>query len=487
MSLSRIGISNTYNANVRIGNWAEESELSRAKIAEYLQRKAAGTLVSQQIDNTRELCLTEVGLTYSTDGALHIGDTVVLFSHKTFGVVSVDPFETSAAGFNAFAVTTSTVTKGHVARNCFIIEAYDNNVRSGTPLLYGQLFRLRLHPTLRSGRPFYLHSQPAVSGITSRISRRNPVCMTDGANSFDSVWKAVARNVDIRFEADGTPVQTHTPLVILHAATHQALSSDVQYRSGNDFGMEYELCAHTALSVGKARGLHSEREGRTTVEQPKRVESDTNVFAFLTAASAEGERALHKSDADRRAEDDAVRQITALISNDITRTGPNTLYSIALNLRRADTKNADLIARDLFINVIQSLDIGYNVTDSQWTTLARYYDCRHDGTVEYAQFISALRNGNMSSARRRRVNTVFDQLDTFGADRIDTLALIELVNVDDRIEYAQRWGVFAAVTRIEFVDWFECLSHFVADDNQFYRIMDTTFNGIKPREEEKEQ
>ena len=53
------------------------------------------------------------------------------YSVATEGVLSVDLSEKIDSLDEAYAVTTSTLTQGHVARNTFVVEAYGKCVKKG--------------------------------------------------------------------------------------------------------------------------------------------------------------------------------------------------------------------------------------------------------------------------------------------------------------------------------------------------------------------
>ena len=166
-----MGVTNAYSSSVLIGNWSEDQSLHQLKIAEFLARKANSQLLIQHVDTQQRDALQEVGLSFSPDGHVHFGDHVMLYSASTQGVLSCDPSDRANGGERSFAVTTSGLTKAHVARNTFVLEPYQPRdvgvraVRIGDVLRYGDLFRLRLNPKLCGGAAWYLHSQP-VGGVS---------------------------------------------------------------------------------------------------------------------------------------------------------------------------------------------------------------------------------------------------------------------------------------------------------------------------------
>ena len=68
--------------------------------------------------------LQPVDLKANTDGVLHTGHSIMFYSVTNEGVLSVDTSERVKPHADAFAVSSSTVTQGHVARNVFTIEPF---------------------------------------------------------------------------------------------------------------------------------------------------------------------------------------------------------------------------------------------------------------------------------------------------------------------------------------------------------------------------
>lgn len=276
------GVTNTYTHKCRIGNWSEEQELQETQMKEYLHRKEHGQLLVHSVQQHLNQSLHEVDLSYSQDGNVHFGDSVMMYSVKTEGVLSVDVSEKLASTETAYAVTTSTLTQAHVARNVFVIEPQESNVQVGDVLKYGQPFRLRVHPSLKE-EPFYLHSQPMSHLASSKMTRKQLVSM-QASRSYDTVWNVQHKDLNTRFEAEGEPVPANAELICLHAQTRQALNSD-KHVYHNDFGPEFEVCGYTSLNVGKKQNLYAEKQGKLTSDTPVRQEDSCNHFAFLTATA----------------------------------------------------------------------------------------------------------------------------------------------------------------------------------------------------------
>lgn len=276
------GTQNSYTSNVIIGNWSEDRILKEVQHNEYLYKKEHGLLLSAQVGNLLNRSLAETELTYCADGHLKFGDSVMLYSVATDGVVSVDLSTEINSLEKGFAVTTSTLTQAPVARNVFTIEPFGSS-QLGDPLLLGDKFRLRASDKLIPGGA-YLASQLVSTQSFAKHSRHQEVYVTTTNTTADTVFRAAFKDVGTRFEMEGSPVPANAELVIQHVLTGAALSTSKRFEALNDYGKEFELAAHSFISAKKKQGLEQEATGRTTSDIPVRAETSENHFAFLTAA-----------------------------------------------------------------------------------------------------------------------------------------------------------------------------------------------------------
>jgi len=283
--LNSAGVQNTYNHTVKNGNWYEDHELHGLRTKEYIHRKETGGLLVHQVQKHLDKSLTEVPLTESKDGLIRVGDSIMLYSVATEGVLSVDLSDRIASSDTAYTITTSTGTHAHVARNVFIVEGYGPGSREGDVLTLGQQFRLRVHPSM-SASPLYLHSQPVGHSSSSKISRKQEVAAC-GVDTYDTVWSVQYKDHLRRLEIERKPVPANAEVVLIHGGTRQALSSAKQHVQPNDFGTEYEVCASTAVGTGMKQTLAAEASGTTTGDITAKGELRSNHWAFLTAAPAD--------------------------------------------------------------------------------------------------------------------------------------------------------------------------------------------------------
>jgi hypothetical protein len=279
--LNRAGAQNSYNHSVRIGNWNEDKEIDELKMKEYLHKKANGQLLVNKVQAHLNASLQEVPLSYSSDGFVHIGDTLMLYNVATEGVLSIDTAQKINSYDVGFVATTSTLTQAPVARNTFVIEPVGDNVMAGDVLKLGQPFRLRVNPRLESQA--YVISQPTSTSSFSKVSRNQEVSANLQPAAADTVWVAVYKDCNQRFEMEGQNVPTNAEIVIQHRATKSALASD-KLNVYNDFGNEFEVCCRTAISLKKKQVCLQDKYGFTTSDIPVRPEESQNHWAFLSAS-----------------------------------------------------------------------------------------------------------------------------------------------------------------------------------------------------------
>lgn len=102
-------------------------------------------------------------------------------------------------------------------------------------------------------------------------------------NNYNTVWKIVHVNPNLRVSSEGQPVLSNEEIIIEHCATAQFLSSD-KIKYVNEFGMEYEVSVCSQTSNNKSQALNLEKVGKLTVDQPTKLQYEQNTWAILTAA-----------------------------------------------------------------------------------------------------------------------------------------------------------------------------------------------------------
>lgn len=226
---------------------------------------------------------------FSRDGSVHFGDTLVLRHAETGAAAATDPQEKIQG--EDVAVTGQPNAARAAARNTVVIlpAGGRDGGEEGAPLCYGQTFRLACNPSLRvdddgfSQPPLYLASAAATptTGRKAPLTGHQQVCMTLSRGA-DTVWVVRAPNVGLV----GSPVPADEDVVILHRNTNQALALDKTALGNTDFGREYEICCHTYKAKARPLPINhpaADLGASVPVESP-------NLWKFESSGSEEAAR-----------------------------------------------------------------------------------------------------------------------------------------------------------------------------------------------------
>ena len=126
------------------------------------------------------------------------------------------------------------------------------------------------------GKNLYLHSTQISPLAFARFSRNQEVCMI-AKSIYNTAWKVVHSNPNLRVSSLGQPVKSNEPVLIEHCATAQFLASD-KIAYGNDFGVEYEVSVRSHTTNNKTQALSLEKVGKLTVDQPTKHQLDLNIW-----------------------------------------------------------------------------------------------------------------------------------------------------------------------------------------------------------------
>jgi hypothetical protein len=162
-----------YSSKTKIGNWSEDLSLQEVRLAEYLKRKAAGKLLAAQDRKEQLLFTSRVPHSYSSDGNIRFGDTIMLQNNLTssFLASNLDTPTHSSYGTNeAYTVTASRPTEDAngiipVARTTFVVMKWPGHKT------YNE------DGCLRVGEPFLLSANPQLRVDEKTGYLRPPVCL----------------------------------------------------------------------------------------------------------------------------------------------------------------------------------------------------------------------------------------------------------------------------------------------------------------------
>ncbi|GMI00940.1 hypothetical protein TrVE_jg7309 [Triparma verrucosa] len=482
----------SYNCKTRVGNWHEDVCLEETKFADFKRARATGTLTMGMFNKKVATCTSAVPHSFSEDGCLRYGDSIVIAHKETGGSLACDPFESAGFDNNEFAASVCESTSS-MARNTFVIVKAEENsdddlVRWGTP------FRIMCNQSLRVDDktnmlqpPLYLASNLKNERKASPLSNNQLVYMTPKP-SYSTCWVANMPALDkfsgaSRMLAVGEPITVGCDVALQHCATRQLLSSDSKLSMQTDFGTEYEVCGKTNVKTGKISVMAGEFSGQRTPATNCKPELSQNVWSFVTSADpAAGEE---------------FRNLPPPLS-------PEGLIAKVLGILKARSKNAVRGLKSAF-KAMDDVgdykldkedlkwglrDLGVDLDDEQFGVLFTYFDKGGDGIISLTEFLTAIR-GEMNDFRVGLVLAAYDKLDADGSGLVNIDDIVSLYNieadpmvaegvktVDEAAkEFMSLWETDGngVVTKEEFIEYYKDLSAEIDDDAQFELIMQSAW------------
>lgn len=181
-----------YSATTRIGNWLEDCKLQESNIAEFERKKQQGTLgltIKQQKLNK---CNQIVPLTYSEDGLLRFGDSIILGHPQIQGALACDLWEETSHGSGQYEVSL-TKNMRPTARNVFIIQRVSNErLRDMTATQY------EADNILHFGEPFHLECNPSLLVDERTQMLENPKYLASAMKTATNVTRLSNRQASSR-------------------------------------------------------------------------------------------------------------------------------------------------------------------------------------------------------------------------------------------------------------------------------------------------
>eukprot|EP00949_MAST-11_sp_MAST-11-sp1_P002871 g2871.t1 len=383
-----------YSNSTKIGNWSEEKSLEQLQLADFLKKKADGTLLAAK-DRKRDLMfLGRVPHSYSADGLLRFGDSVMLqnINTESFLVANTDD-RIEVALEEAYSVSAAPPNgrsgSGPVARNTFVITKWPKYDYEDDVVRYQQPFMLACNPNLRVDEktgllrePLYLTSRIVDTMRHARVSNHQEVSLQGGRLKYEMVW-SFNRIADRSYHSGGDPVPAGQPTVIIHEGTKTPLSADTDYPSPTNFGFEYEVACHKHLSNGKTLNMINESKGKITADVGQRAEKTQNQWVIVTAA--EPNAAVDSRSFTQISTDIVLQRIRAGLG--ATAGGVDGLLS---GFRVMDDRGNGCLDREDFRWGLS--DYGINLTDEEFDILHRSFDNKGDTVIAYEDVIAALQN-----------------------------------------------------------------------------------------------
>ena len=376
-----------YGSKTRIGNWQEDVVLEEAKIAEFRAAKARGNLTMGVRQRKIVTCNTAVPSSYSEDGIVRLGQTVLVEHQETGGALASDLWDASAENEYVVTITPNTAV---VARNAFTLcpiqdEWLMDAVRypDDERLHYGQSFHLKCSDLLlvEDGMdmlkaPLFLSSALKSQNKGSRISNRQAVFMSPKLDA-NSVWTVQmvteGETGKERLMHLGEAVKSGDPVVLKHRATGQALYCDPAVIESTEFGAEYEACCYNHFRTGCKQGIVGESKGTLTSTTNIRPEQPNNMWTLKLSPEP--------SSAELQGMPPPI-SVTAILEKLRATTAEGQSLGDALSGEKKITRT-DLgwALKDFY---------GPSLADAQGKLLLDEFDARKDGVIDVSLVMKAL-------------------------------------------------------------------------------------------------
>jgi len=414
--------------------------------------------------------------TFSKDGLLRFGDHVLVKNKASKGVLVFDSGDRITSYDEAYACTTTDKSTGPCARSAIVITKAEEDFAPDNLLRYGQKIRLE-STTHLFGKKTYLHSCQISPLAFARFSRNQEVCMIT-RNVYNTVWKVVHANPSLRISSVGEPVRANEELIIEHCATAQFLSSDkIQY--GNEFGTEYEVSVCSQTTNNKSQQLNLEKVGKLTVDQPTKLNLDQNIWYLMTAEdpslAAPTEEPVYTIDS-----------LIAEIREKIKARGTLGIRGLARMFKILDKNGNQHLDGEEFLWGLK--DFGLDITQTEAKKVLQAFDKNRNTTVNFNEFLRAIRGNAISDERKAWVRRAYQKLDVNGDGtvRLDDIAKLYDVSKHPRVISGQSdpreiymtfmslWDTQVAdgiVTFDEFLDYYRDISASYDDDAAFGAMM----------------
>jgi hypothetical protein len=290
----------SYSSTTRIGNWQEEIALEESKLSNFEKRAAGGNLSIRKQQNKVARCTEKVPHTYSQDGFIRFGDSIILKHDMTGAILACDIFDTTEPGAEQYMVTGSLGNVQPIARNVFVvlrppvylrgIEDDDDDIvlRVGQAFCLGCNESLLVNPGSNVLSPsLYLCSVKKNERTSTKRSNKQAVFLSP-INDGDSVWLSVFpskghKNASQRYLSIGQPSSVQNSLQITHRQTNMYLCCDPSSKEMSEFGLELECFADRTAANGKLSLIHSEFKGLSTAQTLEKPDSPNYAWHFVVS------------------------------------------------------------------------------------------------------------------------------------------------------------------------------------------------------------
>eukprot|EP01033_Poteriospumella_lacustris_P014585 gene14585-10428_t len=495
-----------FSSVTRIGNWQEEIALEESKVDNFRTKSNMGNLSLRKLESKVATCSQIVPHTFSADGVIRFGDSVILRHDTSGSILACDPYEAVDISPETSLITTIVEQPVPHARNTFrivrppkrmqdILDREDDAVvRIGQPFLLAcnesllvQADSNLLAPTL------YLASTKKNERTATKRTNRQMVYMTTSLDS-DCIWSATIpsrgkANGTERFLQVGQPITVDTSYQFTHRQTNMYLTCDPKMSMNTEFGLEYECYADRSNAYGKIALMVSEFKGLSTSNTLTKPDAATFSWHFVVAQDP------------RAAVDNRVlplpattETIMAQIRQFMRDKGIDSYWNLREYLKSLEkqlTVATGKLDREDVKRALLEWNIG--VVGRNVDVVLDLVDRRHMGLIDIQEFIATVR-GEIPSQRLAMLDAVFIRLVDDIGDGKGSVGISALQNRFNGAEhplvalggYSEQYAVEhmlkcleipttrrppSKINRLMFQDYYGDLSATIDDDEYFEQIV----------------
>lgn len=493
-----------YSHKTRLGNWAEEIAINDAKLDNFRQRSETGALALRKQEVKLERCNEIVPFSYSEDGLVRFGDSVIIQHDQTGVILACDPFEAVVQNQEIYLVTGAEQPIVPKARNTFKIvqppaRQMDKVFDPSDPVLkIGQPFCLACSESLLVGSASILNPQLFLCStkknerVGTLTTNRQLVYMAP-TNDADTVWTYTVpsmgkKNGSERYLAVGQAVTTGLVLQLTHRQTNMNLCVDPKNQIQSEFGVESECYADKTALTGKLGLMVYEMNGESTSSTLAKPENPVYGWSTILSqdpTSTEDSRTLPPLA--------SIDTILDELRYQITSKGVDAYWSLRAYLLALEKKalNVGKIDREDLKDALRRWGVG--LEDRFLDPIINLMDTTKLGLLEWRKFLAYVRGGDLSEARSEVVMSVFAAMSKDGGATVSAddlafyfngkehpLCTIADLSAQDALAHmfmscAKKGVMPTSITIDEFKDYYADLSAAVDDHAYFESVLRGSF------------
>jgi Ca2+-binding EF-hand superfamily protein len=466
-----------YSNKTKIGNWYEDIELEEIKNTDYQSKKDRNQL------NVPAMKKKRVPQTYSQDGTLRFGDSIMLSNKQTTGVIVMNNLEKVKNYDEAFGVTTTTKVTGPSVRNILVLQRYEERDGfEGNEVHYGQKVKFQ-NTSQFHRRKLNLHSTQASPSMHAPKSRNQEVCAIL-KDDYDCIWEIEHCDPNVRFEMYGELVPANHSVLIKHCSTNHFLASDSIVHK-NQYGGEFEVSVKSYSQNKKTQNLALEKTGMITSDVPTRFQQDQNLWMICTAPDPSYAVPLEGE------EEYTIEDLLRDIKNRLLERSSFGIRGLSRIFKAMDNDgNHQLDADDFWWGIIDFCGGSKDsiiITKQEASQIIKALDRDGNGTLDFDEFLRFLR-GDLNDFRKGLIRQAYAKLDVNNDGLVKLDDIVELYDASEHPdvingkktendvyrEFMDKWDTQekdGIITIEEFFDYFKDVSASIDTDDYFEVMM----------------